>query len=193
MSVRRPPFIQDRVPTHGTRPSTKFIVLHTTEGTGTVESYAAYFRRTPAELGSSFLIEQKGRAGIYVTALGQRTYHVKSHNSEMIGIEQVGFASTSRKLWETTFRRQLMATAWTVAWLCDELNIPCIVAANDKRVMLHSKGILQHKQVPDNDHSDCGPGYPIDLVMGWAQRWLKTGGPTLGTRLYIKTGIRLSK
>ena len=192
MSVRRPPFVQDHVPTHGTRDA-KFITLHTTEGIGTVESYAAYFRRTADELGSSFLVEQKGRVGIYVATLDQRTYHVKGHNSDMIGIEQAGFARTSRNDWLTKYRRQLMATAWTIAWLCDELSIPCILAANNKRQMLHTKGVLQHSQVPGNDHTDCGPGYPIDQVMEWAQKWTRTGGPTRGTRLYIKTGIRLSK
>lgn len=188
MSVRKPPIVQDHVPTHGTR-TPRFIVLHTTEGGGTVESLARYFRSTPDGLGSTFLIEPDGRIGQYAR-LDERTYHVRSHNSEMLGIEQIGHASTSRKDWLGKYRRELFATAWTLAWLSEQLGIPLIIAANDRRQMLHKAGVLQHSQVPDNDHNDCGAGYPVDFVMKFAQKWLKTGGPALATRIYIKTGQR---
>lgn len=194
MSVRKPPFIVDSVPTHGPR-TPSYIVLHTTEGLGTVESYARYFRGTPAGLGSSFLVERSGRTGIYVARLTDKTYTQKDQNSRCIGIEQSGFAATSRKDWLSKYRRQLFATAWLCAWLCDELGIPPILAGSESsgRAFTHSKGITQHRWLPLNDHTDCGTGYPIDFVAQYAAKWAKNGGPTLGTRLYIKTGTRTSK
>jgi hypothetical protein len=47
--------------------------------------------------------------------------------------------------------------------------------------------------VPDNDHVDCGPNYPIELVIDLARKWTRSGGPTLSTRIYIATGHRPSK
>lgn len=190
MAVRTPPMIRDAVPIHGTR-TPRFIALHTTEGIGTVESYARFFRNTPAGLGSSFLVERSGRTGIYVPRLTDRTYAVANHNTDCISIEQVGFAATSEKDWLGKYRRQLYATAWLCAWLCDELGIPPIAAGREgPRKFTHSAGITQHRWIPDNDHIDCGPGYPIDLVVGLARKWVKSGGPTLSTRIYIKTGAR---
>lgn len=190
MAVRRPPFVEDAVPVHGQRAKTSYIVLHTTEGGGTVESLARYFRGTADGLGSSFLVEENGRLGIYVRNLADRTYHVKSHNSEMIGIEQVGHASMTRTEWLTKRRRQLFATAWTVAWLSDQLGIPVRNAVDHGRTLART-GVLQHSQVPDNDHNDCGSGYPIDFVMKYAKKWANGNGPSLGTRGYIRTGVRL--
>lgn len=191
-TVRRPPFIQDRVPVHGSRHAA-YIALHTTEGLGTVESYARYFRNTRDGLGSSFLIERSGRMGIYVAHLDDRTYAVANHNTDCISIEQSGFAATSRKDWLEKYRRQLFATAWTCAWLGEQLAIPMILAgAHPPRRFTHPRGILQHADVPDNTHTDCGAGYPIDFVLKWAKKWRLSGGPTLATRIYIATGSRPS-
>lgn len=188
--TRTPNFIRDTVPVHGLRASTDFIVAHTTEGHNTVAGLASYFRGTGDRLGSSFLVTRKGQIGKYVTDLRQITYHVKHHNGNMLGIEQEGFAATSRHDWLTLYRRQLFATAWLMAYLSNELHIPLIVAGNDRRQLLHHKGVLQHRQVPDNDHNDCGTGYPMDFVLHYAVKWAKGSGPTLGTRIFIKTGVR---
>ena len=194
MSVRKPPFVVDHVPVHGSR-SPSYICLHTTEGLGSIKSYAAGFRDTREQLGSSFMVERDGRTGIYVALLSDRTYTQEKQNSKCISIEQVGFAATSRDDWLKKYRRQLFATAWLCAWLCEQLDIPPVLAGSEKtgRKFIAPKGITQHRWLPLNDHTDCGPGYPIDFVVRYAAKWLKTGGPTLGTRLYIKTGHRTSK
>lgn len=189
MAVRKPPFVYDRVPVHGQR-SPSQIVLHTTEGHGTVESFARYFRGTADGLGSSFLVERTGRVGMYVASLQDRTYHVKDHNTQCIGIEQEGFAATPRADWLRLYRRQLYQTAWTCAWLCDQLHIPPVVAGREGVRAFLRPGITQHRWVPDNDHDDCGTGYPIDLVVHLAAKWLRTGRPSLSTIALIKTGHR---
>jgi hypothetical protein len=179
--------VRDRVPTHGKRTASYF-VLHTTEGNGTVESYGRYFRNTAVGLGTTFVLERDGRLG-QMAELDDRTYHVKSHNSEMIGVEQVGFAATSRLAWLTLYRRQLFMAAWLIAWVSQELDIPVQLAVDHGRTLARH-GVLQHRQVPDNDHDDCGNGYPVDFVMKWAGKWRHSGGPTLLTRRYIRTGVR---
>lgn len=188
-AVRKPPFIEDRVPVHGSR-GAKFITLHTTQGLGTIESYARFFRNTPDGLGSSFMVERTGRAGLYVHNLNDLTYHVAHNNSRMIGIEQVGFAETSEKDWLRKYRRQLFMTAWICAWVGQREGIVAIVAGNKKRVLTHSTGVVEHSMVPSNTHWDCGPGYPLDFVVKYMARWMKSGGPTIATRAYIKTGHR---
>jgi len=188
--VRKPPFVVDRVPVHGSR-IPKYIALHTTEGLGTVESLARFFRNTPAGLGSSFLVERSGRTGIYVPNLSDRTYAVANHNTDTISIEQIGFAATKRTSWLTLYRRQVYATAWLCAWLCDELDIPPVAAGREgPRGFTKPKGITQHRWIPDTDHDDCGTGYPFDLVLKLTQKWVRTGGPTRSTRILIATGKR---
>lgn len=190
--VRRPPLIVDRVPVHGSR-FAQFGVGHTTEGIGTVESYGRYFRSTPAQLGSSFLVERTGRAGIYVALMTDRTYHVKDHNTQCYGIEQVGFAKTSKDEWLSKYRRQLYMTSWILAWAGTQFpnHIAPIAAGHEgERRFTHTEGITQHRWVPDNDHFDCGDGYPIELVITLARKWTASGGPTLSTRIYIATGHR---
>lgn len=195
--VRKPPLVEFFLPTcyHGDR-FADYGVCHTTEGLGTVESYGRFFRNTPDKLASTFLVERTGRAGIYVDRMNRRTYHVRSHNSQCYGIEQVGFANTTRKDWLDKYRRQVYMTAWILAWAGTQFpdNIAPIAAGREgPRQFTHSEGITQHRWVPNNDHNDCGMGFPIELVIDLARKWTTSGGPTLSTRFYIATGHRPSK
>jgi hypothetical protein len=171
--VVRPPFVPFTVPTHGTR-TPKHIVLHDTEGGGTVESLAAYFRNNGQGLGVNYIIEANGRMGSLGNFLSE-TWHVASHNSECIGIEQMGFASTSRVGW---FRkiRQLWAACWVVAWIAQEMNIPIRRSAANRH-WTASSGVCQHSDVPDNDHNDCGPNYPFGWILETAEKWRVNGVP----------------
>jgi hypothetical protein len=193
--VMRPPLVAYTLPScyHGTREASKG-VAHTTEGLGTVETYGEFFKRTPDKLASTFLVERTGRAGIYVAQLNIKTYHVANHNSECYGIEQVGFASTSRKDWLTKYKRQIYMTAWIFAWANQGFKDPIAMhsTGSDRtgRHFIFVEGLTQHKWVPDNDHDDCGPGYPWDVVTELADKWAKRGAPTPGTRLLIRTGHR---
>lgn len=191
-SVRRPPLIVERVPVHGTR-NASYGALHTTEGLGTVESYARFFRNTPDKLGSSFLVERTGRAGIYVAQMSDMTYHVANNNRLCYGIEQVGFAATSEAEWLKKYRRQLYMTAWILAWAGTQFPdqiAPIAAGREGPRQYTHTEGITQHRWIPGTDHFDCGAGYPVELVIDLARKWTKMGGPTLSTRIYIATGHR---
>lgn len=185
MPVRTPPFKKDTVPTHGFRRADYF-VLHVTEGGGDVHSLAAFFRGTPERLGITFATEPNGTPAMYC-GINDETYHVEQQNSRCIGLEQIGYARTSRAKWLTVYLRQIYMAAWIVAWASEQCNIPLIAAGSPVtgRRYIHSKGITQHMWVPLNDHNDCGSGYPFDKVMALAVRWKKTGGPSLATRIFI--------
>ena len=194
MRVRKPPMIQDAVPLHGDR-TPAYIVFHVTQGGGNVRTLASYFRGTPDGLGSSFATDPIGTIGCYVPHLTAKTYHVADHNSQCIGIEQIGYAELTTKEWTDrhTRLRQLYAGAWLAAWLCDQLDIPPIAAGSAKtgHQFTHTKGLTQHMWVPDNDHDDCGPGFPWDdIVLPLVKKWCRTGGPTRNTQNFIRTGHR---
>ena len=186
--VPKPPMVIDHVPIYGGR-TPEFIVLHDTEGLGSIESYARGFRANG--LGSSYMVERSGRTGEYVRNLTDRTYHVKDHNTQCIGIEQVGFYTTSKFQWVTKYRTQLWATAWLTAWLCQELGIPAVAAGQyPHRGFTHTKGITMHVMVPDNDHLDCGAGYPFTYIVNKSKYWLDRGGPTAATKAIIARSVR---
>lgn len=179
MSVTRPPFVPFVVPVHGRRRA-KYFVFHTTEGGGTVESLAAYFRRTPDGLGVNYIIEPSGRMGSNGD-FDAMTYHVADHNSECMGVEQIATHTWTSEKWFTQpvggdGPLMLWASAWLAAYVSQERDIPLRAAASNHRWTAPS-GFTQHSEVPDNDHTDCGPGFPFGWVLGRAQAWLTDGVP----------------
>ena len=145
--VQRPPFVIFDLATHGTR-DPKHFVLHMTEGYGSIEWLAGYFRDS-GPLGVTFITEPNGRMGMLREGPMAETYHVLSHNSECIGVEQIGFSSRTRRQWLTTYKRQFWAVCWIGAWAGQELDIPTVQSAKDRRWIAPS-GYCQHSDVPDN-------------------------------------------
>lgn len=171
---------------HGIRPLTaiKHVVLHTTEGGGTLQSLGTFFKdETPEKDGVCFAVDPAGGCCQYVpeTAI---VWHVASHNTECIGIEQIGFHDFTRAEWLGPRLDQIHATAWIVAWLCQEHGIPVRRSAADRK-WIQPSGVCQHDDVPDNDHLDCGPGYPFDVVLSLASAW-QHGGPPLAIQQHLR-------
>lgn len=184
-SIPRPPFVKFTTPTHGSRSldQIKHFVFHTTEGLGSVESLSAFFRS--GSYGIMYITEPDGRMG----SLGdwsQVVWHVASHNTETVGLEQIGYASMTTEQW---FERlhQLWAAAWIAAWCSQELGIPLIQSARARHWIAPS-GFCQHRDVPDNDHTDCGGGYPFDWVLGRARDWRMGGIP-----IYVVDELKKAK
>jgi hypothetical protein len=171
--VTRPPFVPFSVPTHGTR-TPKHFVFHTTEGGGTVESLAAYFRNSGDGYGINYITQPSGRMGSIGSFVAE-TWHVASHNSECIGCEQIGFHYLTSRQWFLRIR-QLWAAAWIAAWVSQELDIPLVRSALGRRWIAPS-GFCQHSDVPDNDHVDCGAGFPFGWVLATAAKWKANGVP----------------
>lgn len=172
--IPRPPFVPFTCPSHGVRDMSaiKHFVFHTTEGGGTVESLASYFRS--GTYGIMYITEPTGRCG----SLGdwrKLVWHVASHNTECVGLEQIGYARYSTEDWFENLH-QLWAAAWIAAYCSQELSIPLVQSARARHWIAPS-GFCQHRDVPDNDHTDCGPGYPFGWVLARARDWRSSGVP----------------
>lgn len=176
--VVRPPFVKFVVPTHGSM-TPRHLALHTTEGSGTVESLAAYFRGPESArqggLGVQYIVEQNGRLGS-LGSFSAKTYHVGPANSICLGVEQIGTYRTSNHDWFAKYQRQLRSTVWIAAWVSQQLEIPLRQSAVAGR-WVYPSGVCEHKDVPGNDHLDCGPGYPLGWVIETASKWRRDGVP----------------
>jgi hypothetical protein len=183
-TVVRPPFVAFTITPEFTRDkdAIQHFVFHTTEGTGTIESLAHFFQTTlhPSSSGGTYregimyITETNGRMG----SLGDWTkgvYHVQSHNTECVGVEQIGFHTLDRVGWFKR-KKQLWAAAWIAAWNSQELGIPIRRSALNRR-WIKPSGFCQHSDVPDNDHVDCGAGYPFEWVLEIAAKWKANGVP----------------
>jgi N-acetyl-anhydromuramyl-L-alanine amidase AmpD len=89
-------------------------------------------------------------------------YHAGWVNSWSLGIEQVGFAAWSRQQWIRYQEPQLYRVASQIATWCEKYDIPFKLS--------RYRGICQHNDVSGLwGHWDCGPGYPIEYVILWAE------------------------
>jgi hypothetical protein len=184
-TVIRPPFVPFTITPEFTRPvsAIKHFVFHTTEGGGTVESLADFFQRTLHQRqhgpgtyreGVMYISEPNGRVG----SLGdwrKGVFHVANHNTECVGLEQIGHSSLTTEQWFGRLH-QLWSAAWIAAYVSEQLDIPLVRSAKDRRFIAPS-GFCQHGDVPDNDHTDCGSGYPFGWVMDRAREWRANGVP----------------
>lgn len=174
--IVRPPFVPFAVPTHGRRVA-RYFVFHTTESpeSTTIENLAAYFRGTTDQLGVNYIVQANGRMG----SLGDfdaLTYHVANENSVCIGNEQVAtYRRTSEQWFE--HRNQLWASTWVMCWVCQERDIPLRVGARGHRFVADS-GVCEHRDLPQNDHIDCGDGFPLGWVLNTGRNWMARGVPS---------------
>jgi hypothetical protein len=180
--ITRPPFVKFTVPTHGRR-TARYFVFHTTEGpdTQTIENLAAYFRGTSEGLGVNYITQANGRMG----SLGDfdaLTYHVANQNSKCIGVEQVGHAFRTMEQWFEHLH-QLWAGVWVMCWVCQERDIPLQIGARSHRYITDA-GVCQHRDLPDNNHFDCGSGFPIGWVLNTGRKWMAEGVPP-----YVKAAL----
>jgi hypothetical protein len=170
--LARPRIVGQRAPS--------YIVLHLTEASDnddalTIEAMASSMAQ--GAFGAHALVSKDGRIG-QTCGLNDMTQHVSKHNSECIGIEQLcSSEDVSRADWLGARVKQVWATAWWVAWVGQQCGIPLVQAADDRRVFLKPSGVCEHRHVPDNDHDDCGKGYPLDVVLQLAQEFQTQGIP----------------
>ena len=98
-------------------------------------------------------------------------------NTQGVHIEQMGVASWTGDQWRTKAKGTLQRTAWLSAHLSKVLGIP-LRKLNDAQVRANVKGVTTHAQctrVFGGSHTDPGPGYPIDYVLGLARGYAAKG------------------
>lgn len=165
--------VRNRSSRHGTRPS--LIVLHTTEGhnragTSDLIGLANWFDNPAAQSSSHVGIDAEGNK-VRMVPDGEKAWTQANFNPQALSIEQVGFASKSKRFWITRYHRGLRAVAEQVADWSIKYNIPLKHST--------SRGVCQHSDLgaAGGGHHDCGPGYPFKYVLYWARliAWRKKG------------------
>lgn len=132
------------------------IVLHTTEGYGSVLQLAGFFNRVQA---SSHLGVQSNGDACRMVGDSRKAWTQAAYNPGSLSIEQIGFARFSTKTWVRDYHRGLLRTAaaisnWSARW-----GIPI------RRSVSH--GVCSHKDLgaAGGGHVDPGPGYPWRYVL----------------------------
>jgi hypothetical protein len=169
-------------PNYSSRGGTKvrLIVLHTTEGAQDFRSLGNYFGKNVGA-SSNVGIDNKtaGRIGEYVSR-ANKAWTQCNANPYCVAAEQCtpagAAAGWSRSYW---LNNQSVLLHNTAAWVAEEakkFGIP-LVALTSAQAQSGKSGVTQHMNLGTFGcgHSDCGPGYPLDVVLEWAAKG-STGG-----------------
>jgi hypothetical protein len=162
--------------THGFMGNPVRVVLHDTEGHDTkgisdIEGVIHFWEGTPDKLGAHFIVDAEGNIG-QAGDPTQLMYHTGGANTGSVGIEQIGFASFTKKTWEAR-PDQLIKVAKLLAWLNDEYGIPLRISTVNG-ISTHA---MQSKIHPESmGHTDPGAGYPLDEVVAMAVQMKQAGG-----------------
>lgn len=108
-------------------------------------------------------------------------FHAPGVNTRSLGIEQAGYAKQTREEWLDPYgQRMLRLVAKLVAAKCKQYSVP-LVWLKPEEIVAGQRGICQHIDVTHayppkkgGGHWDCGPHYPMGLVLEWAEQELST-------------------
>ena len=161
----------------------RLIVLHTMEGfTGANGAYdcAHYFQGNVGASSHVCIDNNRGKVWECVSR-GNSAWTQCNYNSVSVSAEQSGYASWSRDYWLNNRANELHNTADWIAEEAAKLGIP-IRALSNSEATGGAAGICQHSQLGSNGcgHSDCGPGYPMDKIIEWANGSVPTTPPPTG-------------
>lgn len=139
------------------------LVLHTTEGEGTLGSLKNTFESEEAS--SHYASHPDGQIAQYVKDK-YKAWTQCNFNPVSLSLEQIGFASYSRDFWLSQRGGQIRAAAEFVAYGHVHYGVPM------RRGEVSGGGIVRDGVVQHRDlgligcgHTDCGNGYPQDVVI----------------------------
>jgi hypothetical protein len=150
----------------------RLLIVHTAEGSTSVEGLGAYFANAANQVSSHAGIDDH-RIETYVP-YDQAAWTCRSANAIADQVELCGFARWTRVQWMSEHPEMLLLTA---QWLRERAAArgiplrkltPAQVAAGDSGVIAHVDWTVGMK---DGTHTDAGNGFPWDYVMAVA-----TGG-----------------
>lgn len=147
----------------GPRPQTDFIVVHTMQSESLAGTEHWFKTSSPDEAGAHVGIGKHGATWQWVD-LNHKCYHAKTAgNARGIGIELAGYAEYGSARWLVrVLQRRALAAA--LARICH---------AYDLGAPHYSSGrgnVIGHCDVPGNDHTDPGSGFPWERVIRLARR-----------------------
>ncbi len=148
---------------HGTRGKIRRNVIHTQQGhaAGTLSWFNS--AHNPYRTGAHFVYSLKDT---YQTAeLSTLLWHCRNANQDGVGHELDGFAEQTKRQWLSKKNRTMLRMcANRVAWVCYTQKL-----GSPKR----GKNVFGHGDVPGNDHTDPGKGFPWTFFMWLCRRAYK--------------------
>jgi hypothetical protein len=144
----------------------RLCILHTAEGSTTIESLGSYFANPSSQVSSHCGADDKvNTVGEYVKR-DQKAWTAADANPYAVQIEMCGFAAWTPSDW-AAHPNMLDNTAKWIAEECAAFSIPIVrlnaTQAQDGR----SRGVCQHVDLgaAGGGHWDCGGGFPMDQVI----------------------------
>lgn len=145
------------------------LVLHTTEGSGSLETLGSIFDNEEAS--SHYGSDEQGRIGRFVPD-AEKAWTQCNFNPVCLSLEQIGFAAFTRAQW---FGRhaQLEAAAKFLQYGHVNFGVPIRKGKVSGGGVVRD-GVVQHKDlgIIGCGHSDCGPGYPERYVRTLARYYV---------------------
>jgi hypothetical protein len=160
----------------------RLLVIHNTEGITRIRDLGNFFGSSSSGVSSHSGSDnyENGVLGAYVDE-ANAAWTQGNANGAAISIEQCapGGASAdwSRSYWLGSQERLLRNTAMWAAHMSAKYNIP-LVALSSSQAQGSGRGVCQHVNLGSwcGNHSNCGPGYPMDQVIAWAKEYAGGGG-----------------
>lgn len=149
--------------------SVRLIVLHTAEGSRTIESLGSFFQ---GDVGASSHVgadDKPNTVGEYV-GRSNKAWTQANFNPQAVSIELCGFASWSETEWRNNHANMLQNCASWIAEEAAHYGIP-IEALTDAEAQGGGRGVCQHVDLGSGGggHHDCGSGFPMDYVLQLAR------------------------
>jgi hypothetical protein len=148
--------------------SVRLIVLHTAEGSTSIESLGSFFQNPSSGVSSHTGIDDKaGICGEYVDR-GNKAWTASNANPVAVQTELCAFAK-----WDTAeWNRHPNMLNNCAQWVKEEaaaFGIP-IVKLSASQAQGGGRGVCQHVDLGSwgGGHWDCGPGFPMDSVLSMA-------------------------
>lgn len=172
--------VRNRSSRGGVKP--QLIVLHTTEGTnrpGTPDlaGLGDFFDQASVQASSHVANDGEGHDARFVPD-DEKAWTCSNDNPFTLNLEQIGFASTSRRDWFKLYSHQLANTAKWIAYWSREWDIPIRRGVAPAGFLVRS-GVASHKQlgIMGGGHWDPGPSYPMRYVLRLARYFAMDEGP----------------
>jgi hypothetical protein len=151
------------------------LVLHTTEGVQRIRDLGYFFQGPVGASSHSGSDNYEDLVfGAYVDE-NDSAWTQANANPWCISLEQCtpeGASYTwSRDYWLGSYERLLRNGAYWLAAMGAKWNIPLTELSPSQAQNPGVRGVCQHVDLGSmgGNHGNCGPGYPIDVVLGWAR------------------------
>jgi hypothetical protein len=143
-------------------------VLHTAEGSKSIESLGSFFQSPSAGVSSHTGADDKVNTVGEFVSRGNKSWTCANFNPVACQIEMCAFAAWDSAEWH----RHPNMLQNVASWLAEEskaFGIPLTVLT-DAQAQGSGRGICQHRQLgaAGGGHSDCGNGFPISEVVAMA-------------------------